>query len=209
MTPFSPPFGEAHIVVVRPGGSLTLRLGGAVPAGPAAVGVFSNVGIIDVSADGSGMAGSPAGAFSPFPQAMVSVSADGVSYVPVGAGPITFSNPTNRYLDVAPWTGYAPLPGVVESDVFRPWLGGFADLSGLSYAEMLPVFAGSAGGTWLDLSGTGLGVVEFIRFEVPEGAAYRMVLDAVTGVIPEPASAGVLLGLGSLMLGRGRRGVRR
>jgi hypothetical protein len=67
---------------------------------------------------------------------------------------------------------------------------------------MLPLLDGSAGGTWLDLSSTGLASVGFVRFEVPQGADYRLVLDAVTA-IPEP---GALLPLvGALALLRRRR----
>jgi hypothetical protein len=56
---------------------------------------------------------------------------------------------------------------------------------------MLTLLNGSAGGTWLDVSGTGLSSVQFVRFEVPEGAATRMVVDAVTAV-PEPAAMGLM-----------------
>jgi hypothetical protein len=111
VTPFSPPYLEENLVVVRPGGSLTLGLSASVPVvGGLQLGVFSNIGLIDVSADGSGVAGSPAGTFSAFPRAVVSVSADGVNFVPVSATPVTFDRPSNAYLDVAPWTGYFPLP---------------------------------------------------------------------------------------------------
>lgn len=196
VTPFSPAFGEENIVVVRPGGSLTVGLSGVVPVGVGLqLGVFSNIGVIDVSVDGSGVAGNPVGAFSAFPRAVVSVSGDGVSFVQVGDGPVTFDRPTNRYLDVAAWTGYSPLPGVVESDVFKPFTGEFADLSGKTYGEMLAVFGGSAGGTWLDLSSTGLSEVRFVRFEVPAGADYRLVLDAVTAVVPEPSGVAGVLGV--------------
>lgn len=201
VTPFSPPFLDSNIVVVRPGGSLTLGLSSAVPVlGGLQLGVFSNIGLIDVSAGGTGVAGSPAGTFSAFPRALVSVSSDGTSFFPLGAGPVTFSNPTNRFLDVAPWTGYSPQPGAVESDVFKAFFGGFSDFSGKTYAEMLPLFGGSAGGTWLDLSASGLSSVGFVRFEVPAGADYRLVLDAVTAVVPEPAGAALGLAVAGLLL---------
>jgi len=85
LTPFNPPFKDDQIVIVGSGGSITLRLSAPVPAGGAGpeLGVFSNNGLIDVSADGSGAAGSPAGTFSPPGVARISVSADGQSFVPL------------------------------------------------------------------------------------------------------------------------------
>ena len=56
---------------------------------------------------------------------------------------------------------------------------------------MVELLDGSAGGTWLDVSGAGLSAVQFVRFEVPAGTGARLVLDAVTAV-PEPGAATVL-----------------
>jgi hypothetical protein len=89
LTPFNPPFLNSHIVVVGSGGRLTLRLSSPVPAGGAGpeIGIFANNGLVDVSDDGSGVAGNPAATFSPLPSALVSVSSDGQNFVPLGVQP--------------------------------------------------------------------------------------------------------------------------
>jgi hypothetical protein len=63
------------------------------------------------------------------------------------------------------------------------------------------LLGGSGGGTWVDVTGTGLGSVEYVRFDVPAGAGDRLVLDAVTAV-PEPAAGLVLLLTSSFLIRR-------
>ena len=191
LTPFNPPFSNEHIVIVGAGGQLTLRLSSPVASRPGPeLGVFVNNGLIDVSPGGTGTAGSPAATFSPPPSALVSVSADGQAFVPLAGGaPVTFGNPTNAYTDTHIDNYSAPL-GTQPADFARPFTGTLSDFAGLTYEQMVTLLDGSAGGTWLDVSGTGLSSVQYVRFEVPQGNT-RMVVDAVTAV-PEPA-AGVLM----------------
>ncbi len=74
----------------------------------------------------------------------------------------------------------------------------------LTYPQMLsPLLDGSAGGNWLDLSGTSLSSISDVSFTVPSDATYRMVVDGISGVadvpsVPEPASL-ACLGIGSLL----------
>lgn len=197
-TPFNPPFSTSHIVLVYPGGGITLKMSEVVPVTNAlTLGVFANNGLIDVSEGGTGVAGNPASTFSPVPRAVVSVSADNLSWVTLDANPGTgaadpfvFDVPTNFYTDTSISGYFAPL-GTQEADVYKPFAGNLADFDGLNYAQMLALLDGSAGGTWLDLSSSGLGGVEYVRFEVPSDATYRFALDAVTSVaaLPEPAGA--------------------
>ena len=193
LTPFNPPFSNNQIVIVGPGGELTLRLSAPVAPLPGAtpeLGVFVNNGLIDVSPGGTGTAGTPASTFSPAPSARVSVSADGVQFVPLTPGPldlITFANPTNFYTDTHVDNYSAPL-GTTAADFSKPFTGTLSSFDGLTYEQMVTLLNGSAGGIWLDLSGTGLSSVQFVRFEVPEGVNTRLVLDAVTAV-PEPGAA--------------------
>ena len=66
VSPFNPPFGQNEIVSVGEGGHIMLRLSHyAIPqaAGPE-IGVFENVGLIDINYP-NGQAGSPAGTFGP------------------------------------------------------------------------------------------------------------------------------------------------
>lgn len=184
LTPFNPPFKPEHIVIVGAGGSATLRMSSPVPAGGAGpdLGVFSNNGIIDVSATGSGQAGTPAATFSPPGVARVSVSSDGVTFLPVREEPFVFENPTNFYTDVTIADFSAPL-GSLVADFANPFTGTLSSFSGLGYPQVLQLLDGSAGGTWLDVTSTGLPTVQYVRFDVPAGE--RLVLDAVTAV-PEP-----------------------
>ena len=195
LTPFNPPFSPDHIVIVGAGGELTLRLSSPVipVAGTAPeLGVFVNNGLVDVSPGGTGTAGTPAATFSPPPSARVSVSDDGVRFVPLAGGSlITFDNPTNFYTDTAIDNYSAPL-GEQPADFSRPFIGTLSSFDGLTYPQMLQLLDGSGGGTWLDVSGTGLSGVQFVRFEVPTGANTRLVLDAVTAV-PEPGGLLLLL----------------
>jgi hypothetical protein len=185
LTPFNPPFRDDQIVIVGAGGSLTLRLSSPVETagGGPEIGVFTNNGLVDVSPNGSGVAGNPAATFSPLPMARVSVSRDGQTFVPLGPEPVVFGNPTNFYTDTSIENYSAPL-GMVTADFSGPFDGTLSSFSGRTYAGMLTLLGGSGGGTWLDVSGSGLESVEYVRFDVPAGE--RLVLDAVTAV-PEPA----------------------
>lgn len=191
LTPFNPPFKPEHIVIVGAGGSITLRLSSSVPgagSGPE-IGIFSNNGLIDVSAGGTGTAGTPAATFSPLPVARVSVSADGQNFTPLSAEPFVFSNPTNFYTDVSIDNYSAPL-GTTVADFGKPFTGSLSSFDELTYPQMLQLLDGSGGGTWIDVSASGLASVQYVRLEVPAGQ--RLVLDAVTAV-PEPALGALVM----------------
>ena len=209
ITPFNPPFQTNHVVRVSAGGAIELELSAPVlPTSGREIGVFVNNGITDVSPTGTGVAKTYGSNpeelyFSPAPRAIVSVkSAEGDAWVPLSASPIAFVNPSNYYTDTSISNYYAPL-GTAQADFFQPFDGTLADFSGKTYAQMLTLLDGSAGGTWLDISGTGLSSVRYVRFEVPQGESYRMMLDAVTAV-PEPGGAMALL-VGAVAMLRRRK----
>jgi hypothetical protein len=204
LTPFNPPFTSDQIVVVGSGGRLTLKLSAPVPAGGAGpeVGVFVNNGLIDVSEDGSGKAGCPPAPFSPFPVALVSVSSDGQAFVPLGAGPVTFTNPTNYYTDVTISNYSAPL-GSAAADFTKPFTGTIDSFGGLAYPQIVELRGGSGGGKWIDVTPSGLASVQYVRFDVPAGGAQRLVLDAVTAV-PEPGAVMLVAAAAALMTRRRR-----
>jgi hypothetical protein len=203
VSPFNPPFLASEIVSVGEGGHLTLRLSHyAIPqaAGPE-IGVFENVGVIDV---GGGTAGSPAAAFG-VDSATVEVSANGTNWVSLGN--VMFDIPANGYTDLTnPFSGTA---GTVPSDFQKPFTGSLSDFSGLRYADTAPnildLLAGSGGGKWLDISGTGLPQVGWIRFSVADDmramTGLNFELDAVSvshaalgsPVVPEPAAAPLIM----------------
>ncbi len=206
LTPFNPAFSKNQIIAVGEGGQLTLHLGQPLTtAGGPNLGVFSNNGIQDASGNGSGKAGAPAVTFNDpdHPEAIVSVSQNGLSFVTLNNGnPILFANPGNYYLDQTIVDYSEPL-GAVVADQFKPFTGTLSSFDGETFAQIKTTLNGSAGGTWLDLSGTGLTTVSDVRFTVPANAGYSFVVDSVSAV-PEPVLGLPLLAC-SLFMRRNRK----
>ena len=205
LSPFNPPYRNSDIVIVGDGGQITLKLQQAVSASPAGpeIGVFVNNGLIDIDYP-HGQNRTPAGFFSDPPQAIVSVSANGSDFVPLNASPFLFDAPSNFYADLGADPSNTSNPGSIAADMSKPFSGHLNDFSGLDWNATKALLAGSAGGTWLDFSATGLPAVQYVRFAVPAGASYRMVVDAV-GAVPEPATALVMLSLAAAVKRRRRR----
>ena len=120
--------------------------------------------------------------------------------------------PTNGYTDLT--DPYATVPGTALSDFQQPFSGSLSDFSGLRYSnggsDMLALLGGSGGGKWLDLTGTGLPKVGFIRFSVADdgnaNTKLNFELDGVsishaalgTATVPEPAS--IFLAAGGMLV---------
>jgi hypothetical protein len=216
VSPFSPPYLAEQIVSVGEGGQITLRLSHyAIPRPGPELGVFENVGIIDIDLP-NGRAGSPASTFGAIDSAVVEVSSDGNSWV--GLGSTLFDVPTNGYSDVA--DPFSPVAGSVPSDFQQPFTGSLSSFAGLPYfdaagPDMLEVLAGSGGGTWIDISASGLARVGYIRFSVPDdmlqSTALNFELDAVSiahgavgGTVPEPGTiASLVIAMAAVHLRRG------
>ena len=197
VTPFNATYTTDDLVAIGTGGSLVLRLD--EPAGDA-LGVHTGVGLND-AAYPSGQTGPTALAYTGLRQAGLRVSSDGVTFVDVAPSGTIFDVPTNVFAD-APGP-YAETAGNVEADFSQPFFGTLSDFDNQDFAGVLDVLDGSAGGTWFDLSGTGLGEINYVEFFVDE-PGQTMVLDGVgvAGVVPEPATLGGLLVLGTLLLRR-------
>jgi hypothetical protein len=207
INPFNPPFNSDAIVEIDGGGSLTLQL--SAPA--TEIGVFSNNGLVDTSADYSGQDGSAASLVGQPSEAIVSVSSDGVHYTTLNGGnPIVFDAPTNYWADGPGFLSDEydfQFPGTIAANQDQPWYapgtssynsGTLSDFDGLDYAQIKSLFAGSAGGTWFD---AGM-AANYVTFTVPDDD--RMIIASMGGV-PEPMSASLLLALGTGLLLR-RRG---
>jgi hypothetical protein len=219
VSPLSPPFLNTELVSIGEGGTITVRLSHyAIPqAGAPEIGLFTNVGIVDVDYP-NGMAGSPATMFGFADSAAVSVSQDGTDWVAVDF--VTFLAPTNGYIDLA--DPYSTVPGSATSDFQQPFMGSLSSFSGLKYfdaggSDILELLAGSGGGDWIDISASGLSQVGYVRLNVPEDLNpinNSVELDAVSishaalggPTVPEPAAV-TLLALGLLAVGNryGRR----
>ncbi len=213
VSPFSGPYNHDQIVSIGEGGKLTLRLSNyAIPqAGGPEIGVFESVSITDstVWPNLTGVAGSPASTFGG-DSALVEVSEYGSSWV--GLGIQLFNMPTSAYTDLT--DPYSSTPGSNVSDFQKPLTASLSDFDGKSYYDasttphILDIFDGSGGGTWLDISGTGLAKVGFIRFLVADDGDDSITapdisfeIDAVsiatgamgTATVPEPSALVLLL----------------
>jgi hypothetical protein len=199
VSPFSPPYLTDQIVSVGEGGQITLRLSRyAIPRSGREIGVFENVGLSDEDYP-NGQATSPATTFG-IDSATVEVSADGVLWTNLGS--VAFDIPSNGYTDLS--DPYSSAPGSNPSDFQQPFTGGLSSFDGLPYSDaggpdIRELLSGSGGGKWLDISGTGLARVGYIRFSVLDdlnpGTGRNFELDAVSvahgsvgGVVPEPAT---------------------
>lgn len=191
VTVFNGPFANDEIVSIGEGGHLTLRLSNFVlpdPSGPE-IGVFENIFLIDGEFDG--VVDSPASQFGG-DSAEVAVSEDGDSWVTLGT-----------FLFDLPTQGSTDLSGT-PSDYQKPFTGSLNSFANLPYDhatddDVFDLLDGSGGGNWLDISGTGLSKVGYIRFSVEDdlnaGTSLNFELDAVSisvtamgGVVPEPSS---------------------
>lgn len=201
VSPFNPPYQPTDIVSIGEGGHLTLRLSNfAIPqAGAPEIGVFSNFGLVDDDYP-NGQAENPAGGFDLPDSALVEVSANGSTWVSLGN--VVFDIGANGYKDATTPFG---APGSMPSDFQQPFTGLLNDFSGLKYydasgPDMLELLAGSGGGKWLDISGTGLTQVGYIRFSVADDGiptnGRNFEIDGVSishtalgaSFIPEPAT---------------------
>lgn len=203
VTPFNPPYLKNEIVSIGAGGSITLRFDQPVsddPSNPYGVDllIFGNAFYKDLNY--------PAGVVDGVVSAghgYVDVSVDGISWFTVTGRPADAEFPTLGYSDLT--DPYALDPGSVLSDFTRP-VNPALNTMGLNFAQLIAAYNGSGGGSGIDLAGTGLSAVQFIRIRNPVGASATVEIDAVTDVSPVPTpGACVVLGAAALLGSRRRR----
>ena len=193
LTPFDSAYSSSDLVEIGAGGSLVLKLAQTASTNGYTIGVHTGLGLID-SAYPEGTNTNPATYFNSFiRQADVLVSADGVNWGNLGT--VTFDNPSNYYAgSTTDPEGLVPGVGPL-ANVGEPFLGSLSSFNGLNWQQTLSVLNGSAGGTWLNLSGvrdengnpiTGVNYIEFVvpanpplepNTSIPE----LMMVDAVVG----------------------------
>ena len=172
-SPFNPHYRPGELVQVGQGGGLTLRLERFVRVEPRQrhLGVLENVFLV---AGSDGVVGHPPGFFGG-DTANVEVSADGVNFVSLG--PVAFSGFGNYWADSS--GPYSKAGGAVRADFGRPFTRDLSQLAGMNYGQVLAFLEGTAGGTWIDLSPSGLTQVGWVRFS-GVAAGQTLEIDAVT-----------------------------
>ncbi len=167
--PFNNPWQRKDVVSVGLGGYLTLELEQSVKveSGVKALGIFTFQQFL--LQGGWGTDAKPT-LFYPSMQARVYVSEKGRDWVGVNEGDlISFDIPANGF------NGDGS-----DADYGKPHDLTVGELGGLPKAEIIARYDGSAGGTWLDLSGTGLDRVGYVRFEVDADQAFSFQLEGVS-----------------------------
>ncbi len=205
VSPFNPPWATNEIVSIGAGGHLTVRFDTPIvnhalnPFGIDFI-IFTNVGFIDDSFPQGivgGVFGNDGG--------IVEVSANGTDWVTVTDVMANGLFPTMGYLDAGP---YDTSEGAVETDFTRPIDPSlsFADFLGRDYAGVMSLYDGSGGGTGIDLNGTGLSAISYIRISNPGDATMSIEIDGFARVtaIPGPGTLAMLPGV-ALVFRRRRR----
>jgi hypothetical protein len=215
-SPFDPHYETTSLTGIGAGGSLTLQLQNYVGVEPGAyeIGVWSGVGLIDNDYP-NGTATDPATTFSAY-SLKILVSANGTNWVALNGGnPISLDIPGNYYANATtPYDSSAPAVPV-DANFGQPFTQSLSSFDGETWSQVLGTLDGSAGGTWLDLDGTGLSQVGFIQFDntgSTDAFVSTVSIDsalagsAVPSSVPEPGTTGMLvLGAGALALGFKRR----
>ncbi|MGA0173189.1 MAG: hypothetical protein ACO3NL_06000 [Phycisphaerales bacterium] len=182
VTPFSSPYLPSQVCSVGEGGRLVVEFESPVrdhPTNPYGIDllIFGNSFFID-AAWPSGTVG---GLFND--GGVVEVSLDGKSFVVVPAVEADGLFPTMGYVDTSP---YPTEPGLVETDFTKPVDPAMGPmLIGLSYEQVVEVYAGSGGGAGIDLATVGLAEIRFVRISVPVGAGITAEIDGFADVSPD------------------------
>jgi len=195
VSPFSPPFAGDEIVSIGEGGQLTLAFDEPIaddPSNPfgADLIVFGNGGFVDVDFP-NGRVGSPPVTFG-LDQAQISVSADGMGFVPLGS----FTEGFFPHLAFEDAGAFDEMPGRVPTSYTTPVDPSLTldDFDGATLEEIRGLYAGSGGGTPIDIAGSGLPEVSFVRISVPDdgdpGTSLNAEIDAIA-TVPTPAGVAV------------------
>ena len=203
LTPFNAVFDAGQMVGVGAGGSLTLQFSTPVRTNGFTIGIHTGIGLND-SDYPNGTTGTPATIYNDYGHfANIEVSANGTSWTSLGG--FDLNNPSNFYATGITTPDHQTSdPGGIPADVEKPFLGNLASFDNKAWPDILTLLDGSAGGNWIDLSGSGLPAVSYIRFTEPAGSI--LYVDGVVGLsAPEPASLGVMIIGATALLARRRR----
>ncbi len=183
VSPFSPPYNVGEIVSIGAGGHLIVQFDSPVVDDPNNLYgidllIFNNAGFIDTNYP-SGIVGGVFGNDG----GIIEVSPDGKNWVVVPQTAATGLWPTLGYLDAGP---YDPKPGSEPTDFTRPVDPSLTmdDMMGLNHEQVIQKYRGSGGGVGIDLAGTGLAQITYVRISNPAGATASIEIDAFAKVTP-------------------------
>ena len=217
LSPFSPAYQGDEIVQIGEGGQITLQLSHYLNVGAGKrLGILSNAGFQDGDTTNfSGQNRTPAAIFGGGTPT-VRVSSDNVNWVDLG--PVNVNIPNLYYVNAGPYDS-APPASPQLTDFGKPFEGTLASFDGKDFPATVAAFKTSdgtysGGGTWLDLSTTGLSQVGYVQFLLPDdnnpNTDARFSLDALSiannavgATVPEPSLT--LLGLSLPIFLRRRR----
>lgn len=200
LSPFSGAYQGDEIVQIGEGGHLTLALSRyAIPGPGSEIGVISNAGLID-EAWPLAVNSTPALTFGGG-SAVVKVSADAVNWVSLGN--VVFDRPTLFYANAGAYDAAAPAAPEL-ADFGLPFDKPLSAFDGTNWDQLLDNFkvgsSHSGGGTWMDLSATGLARIGYVQFSIPDDGdpltTHRLAIDslaiasAASGAVPAPLAPG-------------------
>ena len=182
----NPAWRPDELVSIGAGGHLTLSFDAPVtddPHNPWGIDLilFGNAFFTADGAVPPGVA-SPASIFSE--GGIISVSADGETWHDISGLVADGLFPTNGYLDVT--NAYADEPGEVPADPLRPVnpMLALSAFDGASIEQVQHLYAGSAGGVGVDLATVGLSSIQYVRISNPAGSGVTPEVDGVSDVRP-------------------------
>lgn len=202
VSPFNPAWGDDEVVGVGVGGSLVVRFDEPVtddPLNPFGIDllIFGNAGY----QSDLGFGVTSGSMFGHSSAGRVEVSSNGVAWVTVTGVQPDHQFPTLGYMDIAdPFGGPA---GVQLTDFTRPVNPAF-DAANLSIDQIIAGYDGSGGGAGVDLSGTGLSAISFVRITYL-GSSGDLQIDAMSDVSPVPGPGGVVVLCGAGLIATRRR----
>jgi len=189
VTMFNGPWGTDEVVSIGAGGSLVVAFDHPVmdhPSNPYGLDllIFGNAFFDDPLYNGV------AGGISSAEPAKVAVSQDGITWYDIAGvfGDDLF--PTQGYTDTS---GPYGSDGKTPSDFTKPVDPSIA-WTGKSYGDILALYNGSGGGTGIDIAGTGLSWIQYVKVYQDAGDTWSAEIDAFADVAPEPATMMLLLG---------------